>query len=100
MAKDCEFKITYDLTQPKNTLEVTIFNDPTNPFDLKVECETGNNMAFGLLMNTPMEAYKTIGMQWTINKSLQPYSVKMEGNLNGQTATAQGMHISTSLSLF
>lgn len=85
-AKDCEFKVNYDFTQAKKSVEVTIFNDPKNPFDFKLETDCESSVS--AIVSTPFESYKTANVELTMHK--QPYSVKMEGSLNGQSATAEG----------
>jgi hypothetical protein len=88
--KDCEFKVTYDFTQPKKTVEVTMFNDPSKPFDFKLECDTTDNIKVTVVAQTPFDSYKNANFDLSVNKASQPYNVKVEGSLNGQTFASEG----------
>lgn len=91
--KDTQFKVTYDFTRPQASVAVTLFNDPSKPFDFKSETTVSEH---GLMMmaelTTPFEAYKTCKTTVTLNKARPTYSVKIEHTVNGKTMTAQGKH--------
>ena len=96
--KDCEFKFDYDFTQDKKTVNISLFNDPTAPFDFKSEVTMGDSSSFMVELSTPFEAVKIGKTTVTVNKAAQPWTVNIQSQLNQQSVTAEGVYCTNSVS--
>lgn len=91
MFKDCAFKVDYDTTQPTKTLDITIFNDPTKPYEIKFQCTPGDDFRSMVEFTTPFEMVRLYKVTLTVNKAAQPWTARLESQLNQQSITAEGM---------
>ena len=90
--RDCDFKLTYDFTQPKKTVGLTWFTNPRYPVDFKAEAEMGDNMRAMVELSTPFNDYKLMKSTVEVNKATQPWNVSMESQLNDMTMKTEGTH--------
>ena len=90
--RDCDFKLTYDFTQPKKTVGLTWFTNPRYPVDFKAEAEMGENMRAMVELSTPFDDYKLMKSTVEVNKATQPWNVSMESQFNDMTMKTEGTH--------
>jgi len=90
MPEDSQFKMMYDFTLPKKTVSITMFNEPSKPFDLKAEMQMDSNISVMAELTTPITQISFIKVEADVVKAQQPWAVTLKGKLNDQAFTANG----------